>query len=75
MSKMYVKAYMLVPKCIYLKSIFAKCTRLACLPSFASLFTSIVFETVQYILHASVTVHCTARHKQLITGTTKTNQA
>ena len=30
---------MLVPKCIYPKSIFAKCTRLACLLSFASLFT------------------------------------
>ena len=29
---------MLVPKCIYRKSIFAKCTRLACLLSFASLF-------------------------------------
>ena len=28
---------MLVPKCIYPKSIFAKCTRLACLLSFASL--------------------------------------
>ena len=36
--KMYMKAEMLVPKCIYLKSIFAKCTRLACLLSFASLF-------------------------------------
>ena len=29
---------MLVPKCIYPKSIFSKCTRLACLLSFASLF-------------------------------------
>ena len=29
---------MLDPKCIYRKSIFAKCTRLACLLSFASLF-------------------------------------
>ena len=29
---------MLDPKCIYQKSIFAKCTRLACLLSFASLF-------------------------------------
>ena len=28
---------MLVPKCIYRKSIFAKCTRLACLLSIASL--------------------------------------
>ena len=31
---------MLIPKCIYPKSIFAKCTRLACLLSFASLFLS-----------------------------------
>ena len=31
---------MLDPKCIYRKSIFAKCTRLACLLSFASLFKS-----------------------------------
>ena len=30
---------MLVPKCIYPKSIFEKCTRLACLLSFASLFS------------------------------------
>ena len=29
---------MLDPKCIYQKIIFAKCTRLACLLSFASLF-------------------------------------
>ena len=29
---------MLDPKCIFRKSIFAKCTRLACLLSFASLF-------------------------------------
>ena len=29
---------MLDPKCIYRKSIFAKCTRLACLLSFTSLF-------------------------------------
>ena len=29
---------MLDPKCIYRKSIFEKCTRLACLLSFASLF-------------------------------------
>ena len=29
---------MLDPKCIYGKSIFAKCTRLGCLLSFASLF-------------------------------------
>ena len=29
---------MLDPKCIYRKSIFAKCTRLACLLSFVSLF-------------------------------------
>ena len=33
---------MLYPKCIYQKSTFAKCTRLACLLSFASLF----FESV-----------------------------
>ena len=33
---------MLDPKCIYRKSIFAKCTRLACLLSFASLFTTFV---------------------------------
>ena len=32
---------MLDPKCIYRKSIFAKCTRLACLLSFASLFCHI----------------------------------
>ena len=31
---------MLVPKCIYPKSIFANCTRLACLLSFASLSIS-----------------------------------
>ena len=29
---------MLDPKCIYIKNIFAKCTRPACLLSFASLF-------------------------------------
>ena len=32
---------MLDPKCIYGKSIFAKCTRLACLLSFASLLKSL----------------------------------
>ena len=32
---------MLDPKCIHRKSIFAKCTRLACLLSFASLFNDI----------------------------------
>ena len=31
---------MLLPKCIYPKSIFAKCTRLACLLRFAGLFLS-----------------------------------
>ena len=31
---------MVIPKCIYPKSIFAKCTRLACLLSFASVFLS-----------------------------------
>ena len=33
---------MLVLKCIYPKSVFAKCTQLACLLSFASLFTFIL---------------------------------
>ena len=40
------------PKCIYPKCIFAKCTRLACLLSFASLFSlklrKYIFENVKY---------------------------
>ena len=42
---------MLDPKCIYRKSIFAKCTRLACLLSFASLFKQ---ERYKKCLHSDV---------------------
>ena len=41
-SKMCMKAWMSVLKCIYQKCIFAKCTRLACLLSFANLFTCVL---------------------------------
>ena len=36
---------MLVTKCIYPKSSFAKCTQLACLLTFASLFKSVIYLT------------------------------
>ena len=41
---------MLYPKCIYRKSISAKCTRLACLLSLASLFLILMIVLVMTIM-------------------------
>ena len=51
---MYMKAKMLDPKCIYQKSIFAKCTRLACLLSFASIFNLLYTYTLKQLIQASI---------------------
>ena len=48
---MYMKVYMLVLKCIYPKSIFAKCTRLVCFLSLASLLFS---RYIQYFHDISI---------------------
>ena len=57
---------MLDPKCIYRKSIFAKCTRLACLLSFASLFSEVLIvpESTPEVTHFS---HIFGKKSMLVT--------